>query len=443
MNHKSKILLYLALFTGVLHLPAYYIQASAQPLPFQTQNGTFAITNARLETVTQGTIEDGTIVIEGGKIAALGPNVAAPAGATVIDGTGMWVVPGMIDGGTRIGLLEIGSQPETQDYSEIGPITPQMRALTAINPSSVHIPVTRVSGVTTALSVPQGGIFPGQAALITLHGYTPEQLFAGFEGVVLRFPPQGRRGPRDRRSEEEVEKEVEEAMERLNTAWEDAVLFSRIRESGGEPDYQPEMEVLSRAVTGERPLLVEVNQARDILKTLEWLEEDNRQNARVILTGVAEGWRVADKIAAANLPVITGPVLNLPTRNSDRYSRAYENAALLHQAGVQVALRTMETENARNLPFHAGFAAAFGEPFGFSREAALAAVTINPARIFGVDDRLGSLEVGKDATLFLADGDPFEPRTQIQDLFIGGTRIPIASRQTLLYEEYLNRNPGL
>lgn len=422
---------------------ALALPASAQPLPYQTESGVFAITDARLETVSDGVLERGTLVIENGRIAAMGPNVGVPAGATLIDGEGLTVYPGMIDGGTRIGLQEIGSLAETRDYNEIGAITPQMQALTAVNPSSVLIPVARVAGVTTALSVPGGALMPGTAALVHLHGYTPEQMSAGFEGIVINFPSGVRRGAWDRREQSEIDKAYTEALETLDDTWAQAVLYTRIQEEGGQPLYQPEMAALAPAVRGEMPILLEVNAAGDIENALRWVADSARASAQVILTGAAEGWRVADQIAEADLPVVTGPVLSLPTRASDRYSRAYQNAALLAQAGVPVALRTQEAENVRNLPFNAGFAAAYGETLGFTREDALRAVTLTPAEIFGLSDRMGSLEVGKDATLFVADGDPFEPATQVQHVFIRGVHIPISNRQILLYDEFLNRDPGL
>jgi len=432
------LLLALAALTA---LPAF-----AQGPQYRARAGTFALTDCRIETVTRGTIERGTVVIEGGRITGVG-DAAVPAGATQVPCAGGTVYPGMIDAGTRLGLQEIGSQEETQDYDEVGDVTPQMKALTAINVSSVHIPITRVSGVTTTLSVPQGALMPGTAALVNLHGYTPEQMATGFEGVVLNFPMSGRRGRFDRREQEAIDKAAKEAIEKLDEVWEQAVLYARIDSAriAGTPDgemaYQPEFQALLPVVRGTMPLLVEANSATDIAKAIEWLDG---KDVRAILTGVAEGWRVADRIAEAGLPVVTGPVTGLPTRASDRYDRTYQNAALLAQAGVPVALRTDDgMQNYRNLPFHAGFAVAYGEELGFDRQAALEAVTITPARIFGVDDDLGSVEVGKRATLFVADGDPFEPATQVTALFIDGYQVPLVSRQSELYEEYLQRVPGL
>ncbi|GGZ17576.1 amidohydrolase [Echinicola pacifica] len=398
--------------------------------------GKFLLKGGTLVTVTKGNLPDTDLLVQDGKILEIGADIDA-YDAEVIDCTGKFVYPGMIDSGTRLGLVEVGSLAETQDYAEIGNVTPNMQALTAINPNSVAIPVTRVSGVTTVLSVPSGGLFPGTAALINLNGYTPDQMYAGFKGIPLNFPSSARRGRWDRRSDEEVAKDAKEALKNINDLWDKAIQYAKLDAEGAELDYYPEMEQLAKATTGEFTLLVEVNKAEDIVNTIKWLKDKNITNAA--LTGVAEGYRVADKIAAANLPVITGPVLAIPSRDSDRYDAAYSNAGKLHQAGVLVAIRTSDAENVRNLPFNAGFAAAYG----LGKEEALKAVTINPAKIFGLEDQLGSLETGKSATLFITDGDPFETKTQINHVFIDGYRIPMTSRHIRLYQEFLERSPGL
>lgn len=410
----------------------------------KARQGTFALVNARIETVTNGVIERGTVVIRQDRIVALGPAVAIPADAEVIDCTGLTVYPGLIDTGSLLGLTEVGSDPRTQDYQELGTLTPHMEALTAVNPNSTLIPVTRVAGVTAVLTEPQGNLFPGVAALVHLHGYTPAQMFAGMRAMILEFPRTGRAGPWDRRTDEEISKAAEKALQQLNDTWAEAVLAARIDsayqahpEEGRTPAWVPEMQAMMPVVRGQMPLIVKVNAASDILKALDWVKEKGLH--RVIFSGVAEGWRVADKIAAAGIPCLVGPVLATPTRDSDRYDRPYANAGLLRQAGVKVAIRSGEAENTRNLPYHAGFAAAYG----LGQAEALRAVTIVPAEILGVAAELGSLEVGKRASLFVADGDPFETRTQVRHLFIDGYQIPLVSRQTQLYEEFLHREPGL
>ncbi|MEQ9266704.1 MAG: amidohydrolase family protein [Balneolaceae bacterium] len=393
----------------------------------------FALTNAKIYTVTNGVIENGTIVINNGIIEAVGANVSIPADAEVFDYEGREIYPGMIDSGTQLGLNEISSIAEARDFREFGDVTPQMQALTAVNPNAVAIPVTRVSGVTTALTVPSGGILPGTAATINLFGYTPDQMSAGSKGVVMSFP-NNRRGRRQ--SQEQADKAKERNLKTMNETWDKAELYAKIQGSD-DARYYPEMEALAEVVNGEMLLYIEVNGAEDILSAIEWVQD--RGYEKVVFTGVQEGWRVADQLAESGISVITGPVQSIPTRRSDAYDAAYANPGIMQQAGVTVALRTNDTENSRNLPYHAGFAAAHG----MGREEALKAITINAATVMGIEDQIGSIEVGKKANLFVSTGDPFETSTVILDVFIDGYLIPMTSRQLELYDEFLDRTPGL
>ena len=407
----------------------------------KSESGTFLLTNATIHTITNGTIVNGHVLISNGMISEVGSNVVAPSGVRTIDCTGQHIYPGFIDGGTQVGLIEVNSVSLTNDHNEIGDLIPHMQAMTAVNPNAVAIPVTRANGITTALVVPSGKTFPGTAALMNLHGYTPKQMFAGFKGIVMNFPSTGKRGRRDSRSEEDIKKEQEKATKKINEIWDKVALYARIdsttRAMGKSHDnYQPEMEALLPVYRGTATLLIAVNKDKDIETAIAWIQS---KKVKAVLTGVAEGWRVADKIAEAGIPVITGPVLSLPGRQEDRYDTAYKNAALMQKAGVKVALRTNDSENVRNLPFNAGFAAAYG----MGIENALKAITIVPAEIFGVADKLGSIEKGKIANLFVSTGDPFEMKTRIVHLFIKGWKVPLESRHTLLYDEFLHRTPGL
>lgn len=439
-----KLFMTFVLAVGLLIQPLQ-AQAQDQAQDEKARQGTYAITNARIETVANGTIEKGTIVIEGDRIIAVGQDVTIPDGARVIDGAGLHVYPGMIDSGTNLGLTEIGSVAETNDTNEIGDITPHMEALTAVNPNAVAIPVTRVSGVTTVVAEPTGGLLPGTAAVINLFGYTAEQMTAGSKMVIVQFPqePSGDRpwwaqnGP-DRRQER-----YRDALAKLDEVFDRAVLYDRIMTeyatdpSGKQqPVYAPEMDALRPVLSGEVALMVKVDAADDILKAIDWVQE--RALPNVVFSGVNEGWRVADKLAEAGISALVGPVLATPTRSSDRYDRAYANAGLMADAGVKVAIRSGESENVRNLPFNAGFAATYG----LGKEAALRAVTLAPAEMFGIADDYGSIEVGKKANLFVSDGDPFETSTNILALFIDGFNVPIESRHIELYEEFLNRDEG-
>lgn len=402
----------------------------------------YALVNARIETVGNGTIERGTLIMQDGRITAIGANLSVPVGAESIDCSGMTIYPGMIDGGTELGLIEIGSIPEARDEDEGGDLTPQALALTAVNPNSAAIPVTRVSGVTTVITAPSGGLLPGTAALINLFGYTPEQMsVAESKALVLNFPSRARGGWWDDRDDEKIEKTWKEQIDKLNEVWDRAELYARIDSEwrGGKrgerlPEYVPEIEALLPAVRREMIVMVEVHKAADIDSAIAWIQ---RRNLRAVLTGVSDGWRVADHIAKSGIPCIVGPAIAIPANDADRYDKAYANPGLLRAAGVEVALRTGDAANVRNLPFNAGFAAAYG----MGREEALRAVTLVPARIFGVDSLLGSLEVGKQATLFIADGDPFEPKTHVRGLFINGWNVPLTSQHTELHQEFLKREP--
>lgn len=424
----------LSLLSLLVFLPLAVLAQGDQGIQ-RADNSKFALTNAKIYTVTKGIIEKGTVIINNGIIEAVGANINIPGDAVVLDYTGQEIYPGMIDSGTRLGLSEIGSVSESQDFREFGQITPQMQALSAVNPNSVAIPVTRVSGVTSTLTMPAGGPLPGTAATINLFGYTPDQMYAGSKGVVMNFPSSASRGWR-RQTPEQIEKARERAQETINDAWDKAELYAKIKDTDAAR-YYPEMEALTKVISGEVLLYIEVNSAKDILSAIEWVEE--REYDNVVFTGVAEGWRVADKIAAAGIPVITGPTLSNPTRDSDAYDTPYKNPGVMQKAGVKVALRTMDTENSRNLPYNAGFAAAYG----MGTEEALKAVTINAAEIMGVGDQLGSIEVGKKANIFVSTGDPFETSSKILDVFIDGYKVPMTSRHTELYDEFLNRTPGL
>lgn len=425
---RNKLIALLVLFAASLSLQAQVDKAS---------KGTFALTNATIETVTKGTIENGTLVIADGKITALGTDVTIPAGAKTIDCSGHTIYPGMIDGNTQLGLSEVSSVSLTNDYNEIGDVKPHMQALTAVNPNSVAIPVTRVSGVTTVIAAPTGGLVAGTAALINLVGYTPDQMHTGYKAVVMNFPNAGRRGWWDRRSDEELKKEYEKNMKSINELWKQVELFAKIKAADDDTKYNPALEALVPVIKGEMALHINADSKKSILNALKWIKEKDLE--KVVLVGVAEGWRVAKEIAEAGVPVIAGPVLSNPTRSSDRYDRPYANPGIMAEAGVKVALTSGETENVRNLPFNAGFAAAYG----LGKEEALKAVTINPAEIFGMADELGSLEVGKRANLFVADGDPFETKTKIPYVFIDGYQIAIDNRHIQLYEEFLERTPGV
>ncbi|MEX1136192.1 MAG: amidohydrolase family protein [Balneolales bacterium] len=404
--------------------------------------GQYALTNATIHTVTDGVIESGIVLVDGEEIAFVGENARIGPDYIHMDLTGKHIYPGFIDSGTQLGLREVGAISVTLDDAEVGDYNPQVKAFTAINPASVAIPVTRVNGVTTVISQPTSGIFSGKSTLIDLYGYSPDSMAVLKESAShLNWPSATATGPWDQRDEDEIRQQYEERLDEVNEFWQEAEtyhkMWSRYEQSpqGKQvPDKDYVMEGMRNVFSGDLPIMVSVDKEKDILEALKWI--DGKEEISFILSSVEEGWRVADEIAESGIPCLVGPMLELPSREYDNYQRPYQNAGLLHNAGVLVALRTGETENVRNLNYNAGYAATYGLGVG----EALKAVTINPARIFGVDDRIGSIEAGKQANLLISDGDPFEALTTIEQVFIKGYKIPMVSRQTQLFEEYLNRD---
>ncbi len=422
-------------------LLAFSLQSAIAQITEKPGFGKFAITNATVHTVTNGVIENGTVLIDGNLISYVGTEATYDNSYTVIDAAGKHVYPGLMDAQTSLGLVEISAVDRTVDNQEVGDMNPHVLAFTAINPHSASIPVTRVNGVTHVISLPTGNGIAGKATLIDLWGYSPDSMAVLKEaGLHVAWPSSGRRGWWDQRSEKEIKEAYDKTIEMLNEYWDKAIFYDEMMtafeaESKGKehPDKDLRMEAMRNVVNGEIPIIVSVNGEKDILNALKWISEV--ENARFILNGVREGWRVADEIAEAGIPVIT-TTLYTPTRSYDNYQRPYQNPGLMAEAGVKVLLASGDTENVRNLPYNAGYAATYG----MGTEEALKAVTINPAEAFGVADKLGSLEAGKHASLIITDGDPFEPLTNIEQVFIRGYQIPMVSRHTQLFQEFLDRD---
>lgn len=407
------------------------------------QKPTYAIRNATIYPVTAAPIANGTIVFANGVITAVGANAAVPAGATVIDGTGLSVYPGLIDSGTTIGLTEISSVAGTVDTEELGDLNPNARAEFAINPHSNLIPVTRVNGVTTVLSVPEGGIISGQSALIDLAGWTPQEMVLKAPAAMhVRFP-RIRSGSLDEEpQEEEAAKEEKKTytrnIDKLRDLFRDAAAYAKARAARDKDaavrrfDRDVMLEALVPVVEGRVPVVMHANLEADIRAAIKFADE---VKVKMILAEGQDVARVIPELKQRNIPVILGPILRLPQREDDPYDLLFTNAKALNDAGIRFSIASGEDHNARNLPYHAAACAAFGLP----KDVALKAVTIYPAEIFGVADKVGSLEVGKAANLIVTDGDPLEIVTNIRRLFIRGEDITLKTRQTELYEKFRAR----
>jgi imidazolonepropionase-like amidohydrolase len=407
-----------------------------------------AIRGGRVVTVSGPVIENGTIVVRGGKIAAVGRDVAVPPGATVIDASGRTVYPGLIDGLTTLGLTEIGSVPGSVDTTEIGDVNPHAKAWVALHPHSELIPVARANGVTAALASPSGGLISGQSALIRLAGSTPDALAVKAPVAIHVTFPTGRASFDVARLFEEPElktfeerqkdkkKNQEKELNRLRNLLEEAKAYGAALEAartGGKPAPRVDLplEALAPAARGEVPVIVRVDAEEDIRATVRFAEE---RGLKLILAGAVDAWRCADLLKQKDVAVLVN-VERLPRRQKDAYDAAYANPGLLFKAGVRFAIVSDDASQSRNLPYEAAMARAFGLP----AEAALRAITLSPAEIFGVSERMGSITEGKDANLVIASGDIMDHRTEVTHVFIDGVPQSMETRHTRLYQQFKDR----
>ncbi len=404
-----------------------------------------AFTGATAYPVSGPPVENAVLLVEDGKILAVGPGLAVPAGAAVVDLSGRRLYPGFIHPASVLGLIEIGSVRGTVDTTEIGDINSDLRVEAAFHGDSMLLPPTMAGGVLTAHVVPQGGVFRGTSALMALDGWTWEDmLLEAPVGAHLSYPAllPSSRGWR-RQSAEEVEKRKNEALEAIERTLDDAEAYGKALRAaadglGPAVEKNAKLEALLPVLAGELPLFIEAAERTQIESALEWAEKRGLDN--LVLVAGPDAAHLAEELAERQIPVILDGVLEQPPRDWEPYDTAYTAAARLYEAGVRFCIGDggggFGAANARNLPFHAAMAAAFGLP----PEVALRSVTLSVAEVLGVDDRLGSLEPGKDATFIATDGDPLEILTRIERAWIGGQEVDLsADRQKRLYEKWRAR----
>jgi len=417
--------------------------------------GTIAITGGKVLTVSHGTIENGVVLIEGGKISAVGTaaSVKVPKGSTVVDAKGMTVYPGIIDSETRLGLSEIASDRMTNDTVEPSDeILPQMHVYDAFHAESEHIPITRFNGITNAIVAPASSdTIPGQDSFIQLAGRDRDSMLmvkdvalamnfgeepkrngrgeGGAAGGASRYPST-RMGEISQMRQALID--VQEYMARSGRpaggeAGGAAPAAGRGGAGGGTSTLLRN-EALVPYLKGEKPVVLGVYDGHDVETAMAFAQEFH---LKVILSHVTRGQDVLDKIASYHVPVIVGPIFDLPTAN-ERFDAVYSIPGELQKRGVKVILASYNVSNSRNLPYEAGFAVAYGLPY----DEAMKAITLNAAEAFGMGDKLGSLDVGKIANVVIADGDPLDVRTSVKQVYINGVAIPMENRQTKLRDEY-------
>ncbi len=393
----------------------------------------------------------GNVVIEDGVIIAASAGLEVQSPVPRIDASGLHVYPGMFDALGQLGLTEVGAVSATVDTTELGRFNPHLQAATAFHPASEVIPVTRANGITQAVTAPRagrGGVIAGQAALVHLDGWTVEEMSIDPSLAMVIFWPEIRTRSFDfstftfrETPYSEAKEEAEEAREELRRWFESARHYAQASAASSQRMHRDlKLESLSGVLDGAQPVILVASQKRDIEAAVEFAEE---QGLRMILAGGRDAWEVKDLLAEKEIPVILGRTQSLPAAQDDPYDRPFRTAGELAAAGVQIAFGSGAgggfgpggPHSARTLPYEAAMAAAYG----LSPEDALAALTINPARILGVEDRLGTVEAGKIANLFVTDGDPLEITTQVRHVIIAGREVSTDNRHRSLYERYRAR----
>jgi imidazolonepropionase-like amidohydrolase len=426
-------------------LSALFVSASTV-IPAQRPAGPVLLRGGTVHTVSGGVLPKTDVLLADGKIAAVGAGLKAPAGATVVDLAGKHVFPGFISANSQLGLTEIASVRATVDTTELGAVNPNAKTQVAVNPESELIPVARLNGVLTANVTPlagggfggAGSVFAGTSALVRLDGWTWEDMtIRPATALHIYWPSMDiARDPRNPRAAEEQRRALGERLKLIRDTFAAARSYGALKTAGSvETDLR--LEAMLPALRGDVKLFVHADSVAQLNAALDWARDER---LAITLVGGRDAWRVADRLKEAGVGVILAGTFNLPPRRDDAYDTAYAAPAKLHAAGVKFCLAmgtdgASETANERNLPYEAALAAGFG----LSREDALRSVTLYAAQLLGVEKELGSIEVGKRATLIVTDGDALELTTNVQQAYIDGAAIDLRSRQTELYKKYKQR----
>ncbi|MFQ5528459.1 MAG: amidohydrolase family protein, partial [Thermoanaerobaculia bacterium] len=405
-----------------------------------------AYVGATVHPVSGPAIENATIVVEDGKILAVGAELEIPADAALFDLDGLHLYPGFVHPLSVVGLTEISSVRGTRDFSEIGDVNSNIRAEVAFNADSELLPVAMSGGILTAHVAPSGGVFRGTSAVMQLEGWNWEDMtMTSGVGMHLAYPRlragSGGFGPPP--SEEEVKERKEKALKTINETLDDAKAYAQavaasLEGNAPKPDHDAKLAGLIPVLEGAMPLFLYADELSQIESALDWAAE--RELSNVVLVTGADSAYLAERLAADNVKVLLNGVLERPERDWEPYDSGYTAARRLHEAGVEFCIGDggggFDAAHVRNLPFHASMAASFGLP----KDVALRSVTLSAAELLGIEDRVGSIEVGKDATFIATNGDPLEIKTQILGAWIEGEKIDFSlDRQKRLYEKYDDR----
>ena len=386
--------------------------------------------------------QPGEILVRESKIIRIGESIPKPKNHKFVDWSEFEIYPGLISAGSSLGLAEINAIRPTRDEREVGTHTPEIEAWTAVNPDSELIPVARANGITHSLIVPMGGTISGISGLIALDGWGIEEM-AIVQKVALHiwWPGQGLSIPNhnsDGKSIEEQKKERIKNIEDLDEFFNQAESYARRRLATpkSKTDLNPSWEAMLPFVSQKLPLVIHADEKRQIASALDWAE---KRKYKIIISGGRDSWKIAERVAAMQVPVIYRHVFSAPPQTNLAHDIHFRAPGILARAGVELSiglrLGAWSAANQRNLPYHAAQAI----PLGLKRKDALAAITIHPAKLMGAQSQLGTLEKGKDATFIACSGDIFDLRTTVKHMRIAGKGVDLSSRHTRLFERYQKR----
>lgn len=417
-----------------------FISASDQ-IPGPPQSHPILLKNGVIHTISNGVIQ-GSILFDNGKITHVGEFIAPQVGTEVIDLEGKHVYPGFIAAVSGIGLVEINAVDVTNDHSERGDFNPNVRANVAYNPDSEIIPTTRSNGVLIANVVPASGLVSGQSSIMMMDGWTWENATLSHpSGLHINWPQMGTRTLGRFGRSVPIKKQIErrnKSLKALDDMMKESRAYARLRQtkSRSAENYHNEdlrLESMIPYVQGKLPIYVHANEVRQIEAAVHW---SKRQDVNIIIVGGKDAWRTTNLLRKNKVPVIYEGVTALPNRRFEDYDQAYKGPALLHEAGVQFCIASSGSAGGayrvRNLPNQAAMAAAYGLP----KDEALRSITLSAAEILGIDKQLGSLESGKDATLFISNGDALEIRTNVLQAYIQGRKVDMGDRHKMLFHKY-------
>ncbi|MEK7818307.1 MAG: amidohydrolase family protein [Bacteroidota bacterium] len=420
----KKIILFTLIISNIIF--------ASDQIPGKKQVKPIVITNAKIFTITNGVIENGMIIFEKGKITSIGKDLNIPKDAEVIDASGKYIYPGLFNANSEIGLVEIQAVRATKDLTETGKFNPNARAEIALNPDSDLFPTTRANGILLAHVLPKGITIPGRSSVAMLDGWTQEDLILKSDaGIILEWPNmKTNTSPWMMKSEEEQKKERDKTLKEIKQFFTDARAYKIAKESNKYLKTDLRFEAMSALFDKNIPLMIVAN---DIFQIESAIEFCDTENIKMILVGGLDSWRVAELLKRKNISVILNKIYDEPMRDWESYDNVFSLPSKLLNSGVKFAISANgEAMAERNLPNIAATAVAFG----LNKDEALKAITIYPSQILNVDDKVGSLEVGKDATLFISNGDIFEIQTKVEIAFIQGKKVDLSSHHTKLYDKY-------